>query len=34
MTNWVWLNMLLCAIVFLAVVGIPLRLVFTDPDQN
>jgi hypothetical protein len=34
MTNWVWLNIPLCVIVFLAVVGIPLRLVLTDPGQR
>jgi hypothetical protein len=31
MTGLVWLNVPLCAIAFIATVGIPLRLVLTDP---
>ncbi len=34
MANLVWLNIPLCAVAFLATVGIPLRLVFTDPEQK
>jgi hypothetical protein len=34
MTNLVWLNIPLGAIAFVATVGIPLRLVLTDPERN
>ncbi len=34
MTGLVWLNIPLCAIAFIATVGIPLRLVLTDPGKN
>jgi hypothetical protein len=34
MTNWVWLNIPLCAVAFLATVGIPVWLTFKDPDQR
>ncbi len=34
MTNLVWLNIPLCAIAFIATVGIPIRLVLTDPGRR
>ncbi len=34
MTSLVWLNIPLCAIAFIATVGIPLRLVLTGPGRN
>jgi hypothetical protein len=33
-TGLVWLNIPLCAIAFIAAVGIPLRLVLTHPGQE
>ena len=34
MTSLVWLNIPLCAIAFIATVGIPLRLVLTGTGEN
>jgi hypothetical protein len=34
MGSWFWLNIPLCAVMFSAVVGIPLRMVIKHPDTG
>lgn len=34
MSTWFWLNIPLCAVIFAAIVGIPLWMVFKRPDTG
>jgi hypothetical protein len=33
-TQWLWLNIIVCAVIFLAFVGVPLWLVTRRPDTG
>ncbi|MGE5291504.1 MAG: hypothetical protein ACM3ML_30730 [Micromonosporaceae bacterium] len=34
MSHWMWLNIPLCAIAFIATVGIPMWVLFNDPGHK